>query len=242
MLKKINIPKKYENRFLKKDYFEFEGSKQLILLYGCNGIGKSSLLKLISDGVNDSNFSKLSFLLSGKDTNDIEKEQEKYYLEIVEHSFRNKIPKIYYWKASEDAPIRNRDRKSHEGDYDIEHIQMVLDANMHSEGESLEFTFRRLLNKIPDDTDLLLIDELDSGLGANYVHTCGHLLMEWLENHKSTQCIVAVNNYHWIWLFKTVYRMDIGKYQKITNYDDFWEITRDIAIEVYNKEKKREDL
>lgn len=246
MIKRIKIPKEYNSRFLKKDNFEFKGNKQLVLLYGCNGVGKSSLLKIIEDGIDPKKFHNLYFKFNGETIYDGKEEkietQEKYYSEIVEHSFKNKIPKIYYWKASEDAPIRNQDRKAYEGEYDIEHIQLLLDANMHSEGESLELTFRKLLKKIPEDTDLLLIDELDSGLGANYVHTCGHILMEWLEKHKQTQCILAINNYHWVWLFGEVYRMDIGEYQKINNYDEFWEITRDIAIEVYNKEKRREDL
>lgn len=238
MIKKVNIPKEYESRFLKKNCFEFKDNKQLILLYGCNGIGKSSLLKIIKKGTKIGK----PLWLEDNTREEVEEKQEKYYTDIVVHNFNNKIPNIYYWKASEDAPLRNKGRKSYEGEYDIEHIQMVLDASIHSEGESLELTFRHMLNKIPEDTDLLLIDELDSGLGANYVHTCGHILKEWLDDHKSTQCVMSINNYHWIWLFKEIYRMDTGEYQKINNYDEFWEITRDIAIEVYNKEKKREDL
>ena len=241
MIKKVNIPKKYESRFLKQDYFEFS-NKQLVLLYGCNGIGKSSLLTLLSGkDIKDERIDIFAYntnvLFDGK--KELTKAQKEYYKTTIEHSFKNEIPKIFYWKASKHAPLRKRNTNA--DNIDLEDVAMILDSSSHSEGESIELTFRRFLTKIPDDTDLVLIDELDSGLGANYVHTCGYILFDWLREHPKTQCFLSVNNYHWVWLFKEIYRMDIGKFQKIENYDEFWDITREIAIDVYNKEKNRTD-
>lgn len=242
MIKKVNIPKKYENRFLKQSYFEFS-NKQLVLLYGCNGIGKSSLLTLLSGKDIKDKHTDIYFIYNKNILFDGEKEktqaQINYYTDVVEHTFKNKVPKIFYWKASEHAPLRKRNANA--DDINLEDVALILDSSSHSEGESIELTFRRVLAKIPEDTDLLLIDELDSGLGANYVHTCGCILFDWLKKHSQTQCFLSVNNYHWVWLFKEIYRMDIGKFQKIENYDEFWDITREIAIDVYNKEKNRTD-
>ena len=88
---------------------------------------------------------------------------------------------------------------------------------------------------------MLLIDELDSGVSAGLLHICICNIVDWLKAHKKVQCFIAVNNYHWIYTQKKVYRMDIGEYQNIDSYDEFWDISRDISIKVAEKLEERGD-
>ena len=96
MITKINIPKEYENRFLKENCFEFSSTHRFNLLWGSNGVGKSSLLNLIA---NQNKYDCWN--------GEISKDNEKWYTETVIHNFKNKVPKIYYFKSSIDAPLRN---------------------------------------------------------------------------------------------------------------------------------------
>lgn len=198
MISRIDIPEKYKNRFLKEDYFDFKNNR-LIMLWGGNGVGKSSLLELIS---------------------------------------QNKEQKIYYWVASKDAPLRNGNEVGLEN---ILNFSLLYDSKISSEGQNITVTFSQHLNEVPDDTEILLIDELDSGLSAEHIHICMSILSDWLKEHKKTQCFLSINNYHWIYMFKTVYRMDIGEFCDINNYEDYWDMTWKIANKVIEKESKRDD-
>lgn len=224
MILEVKIPEVYQKRFLKQEKFEFAQNERLVLLYGANGVGKSSLLNLIANNLQNSFLDNI--------------EDEEYYTNTVIHDFTNKIPKIHYWKASEDTPLRNPQGVGLDS---ILNFSLLYDSKNHSEGESIQLTFQKHLEELPDDLDILLIDELDSGLGANMIHVCLFYLTDWLKKHPKTQCFMSINNYHWIYLHKTIYRMDIGEFQDINNYEEFWNLTRDISMKLLDKNKQREE-
>lgn len=221
MITKVNIPKEYANRFLKKDSFEFGDKERLVMLYGANGVGKTSLLELISNrykklGSNDSIF------------------DENTHNQIIDHTFSNKNPKIFYWRASYDTPLRNGNVVALDN---ITNTSLMIAESRTSEGEILSYTFKKHLEQIPNDIDVLCIDELDSGLGCHLVHTCMYYLTEWLNNHKNVQCFIGINNFHWVYLHKMVYRMDTGEFQEINDYKEFWDLTKKISLQIFVKKR-----
>lgn len=140
----------------------------------------------------------------------------------------SKQDNTYYWVASKDAPLRNPNEV---GLDNILNFSLLYDSKYSSEGQNITDTFYKHLNKVPNNIKYLLIDELDSGLSAEHVQVCANMLLEWLGKHKDTQCFVSINNYHWIHMFKTIYRMDIGEFQTINDYDEYWKI----LVEIFYK-------
>ena len=140
---------------------------------------------------------------------------------------------MYWFVSQEFKPLESCKNKS-----SISKIELVEKGMKHL---SFLTYYKFSVTELPDDLDILLIDELDSGLGANMIHICLFYLIGWLNKHPKTQCFMSINNYHWIYLHKTIYRMDIGEFQDINNYEEFWNLTRDISMKLLDKNKQREE-
>ena len=222
MIKKIFIPKQYENRFIKKDYFEFP-KQRLICLYGCNGIGKSSLLDLINKSSNyKENFCEI-----------LKKEKE---LDIKIEYYSENIPNIVYWKAENNSGGRCKDNYLLEDNLDL--FVDYIDSTGISEGQSLTNNFIKFLNNL-DTTKLniLLIDELDSGLGLGSINILKGYIYEFLKKNPHIYIIMGINNYQWIYKEenKLLYRMDTGELTDIKNYEDFVKLTLEINRKLLEK-------
>lgn len=224
MIKEVIIPKEYKKRFLiKENSFKFDNDR-LILLYGCNGIGKSSILDLIA------NKKKSSI---GRD-----KSIAENYEDIVKHTFKE-TPKIAYWKSATDTSLRNKNNSRLQYSENIgQDLYYQLYSSEHSEGESLTEEFLHFLTELKD-VDLLLIDELDSGLSIGNINICFGYINDFLINNPKAQVIMAINNYQWIHIVKKIYRMDTGRPEKINNYDDFVQVSLDVHQKYYEVFEER---
>ncbi len=219
MIKKIKIHEDYRKRIPKKEY-EFD--KRLNLLYGCNGIGKSSLLELIANNRHATIRSKNIY------------EPISYYKDYMDCE----PPKIAFYRVSVDSYKRANNYQNDSILNSIENVKDYWFAINSSEGQAIAELFLDWLNKLDDDIDILLIDELDSGLSVVSIYMCAHYINEWLNKHRNVQCFISINNYEWVRLFKKIYRIDNGQYQEIKNYEEFFEITKDIHIKLYDNGDK----
>ena len=217
MIKKITIPKKYKKRFIKTKSFEFP-PKRLIYLYGCNGIGKSSLLELINNHYN----------------------KPKFIDETVEteiDTYLEKPIKCLYWKAETDSAGRGKNSNTL-----LKNIDMFVDyyqATRTSEGEAIINNFINFLERLDiSEINLLLIDEVDSGLGIGSINILKGYIYNFLKKNPHISIIMGINNYQWIYKENIeVYRMDKGKNVKINSYDEFVELTININEKLLNKNK-----
>lgn len=215
MIKKITIPKKYKKRFIKTKSFELP-PRRMVYLYGCNGIGKSSLLELINNYYNNQSF----------------KSENKTMIETyVEEPIR-----CLYWKAETDSAGRGKN-----SDTLLKNIDMFVDfyaATRTSEGEALTNNFVNFLERLDTSKiNLLLIDELDSGLGIGSINILKGYIFNFLKKNPHISIIMGINNYQWIYKdgLKKIYRMDKGKEVEINSYDEFVELTLDINEKLLNK-------
>lgn len=217
MIEKITIPQKYKKRFIKTKSFELP-PRRMVYLYGCNGIGKSSLLELINNYYNNKNF---------KDEN-----------KMVIETYLEEPIKCLYWKAENDSAGRGKD-----SDTLLKNIDMFTDfyaATRTSEGEALTNNFINFLERLDTSKiNLLLIDELDSGLGIGSINILKGYLFNFLKKNQHISIIMGINNYQWIYKepLKNIYRMDKGKEVTINSYDEFVELTLDINQKLLSKKQ-----
>lgn len=223
MIKKIFIPKQYKNRFIKKDYFEIP-NKRIIYLYGCNGVGKSSLLDLIDKS---SNYREsLCEVLKGEKDLDIK----------VEYHYSTETPNIIYWKAENSSGGRCRDNYLLEENFDL--FVDYIDSTGISEGESLTNNFIKFLNNLDTSKiNILLVDELDSGLGLGSINILKGYIYNFLIKNPHIYIIMSINNYQWIYKEenKLLYRMDKGELIDINTYEEFVELTLEINRKLLEK-------
>ena len=222
MIKKIFIPEKYKNRFIKKYYFEFP-NQRLIYLYGCNGIGKSSLLDLIDKS---SNYKE-------KFCEILKKEKE---LDIKVEYYSENIPNIIYWKAENSSGGRCKDNFLLEDNLGL--FIDYIDSTEISEGQSLTNNFIKFLNNLDiNKINILLIDELDSGLGLGSINILKGYIYDLLRKNTHIYIIMGINNYQWIYKEENIllYRMDTGELIDIKNYDEFVKLTLEINSKLLKK-------
>ncbi|PSV00993.1 AAA family ATPase [Photobacterium kishitanii] len=154
--------------FKKGDKFIFR--KQLTVITGDNGTGKSSLINLIKSrfSSNDNNTS------IDKDTAD----------QILTTPRVNK--RCFYIDFAND-PIKNRTTLS-----ESEDIMIQIGCVQASSGQA---SIMQLLAQLQNlSTDLLIIDEPERGLAEGRHYLIGHIIRDWVKKNKNVQIIVVTHS------------------------------------------------
>lgn len=219
MIEKVIVPEEYKDRLFLPEY---NFTKRLNLLYGTNGIGKTTLINILNP-----NKQKYHFRVSNKKTN--------YYEHNIQYT---DTPNVAVFSSSINYPNRNKNNVAPDN---LDDFALLYQCSHISEGQGLLISFENFLFNLDNSVNVLLIDELDSGLSITSIQYVAHILTDWLNEHPKVQCFISINNYHWVYLFKEIYRMDTGTYEKIEDYKQFCDLTVQITLALQEKEQIRRE-
>lgn len=201
MIKSITIKQKSEL----SDVLMFDKKielKQVTLLFGGNGVGKSSLIngilkRKVSLELDDTKTMLYSYINSKQNFRNLEKNDNLSMKDFFE-------PKFFADK---------------------------FDAQDLSEGQSIIYSLQdifKLCDQIKDDEEdsLFLLDEIDSGLSIDNVEYLGKKIKKICKENPKFQFIIAFNSYEFCRLFKEVFNMYTGEWIKIKDYDEYRNILK----------------
>lgn len=185
---------------VKKDSFEedillFKSAKfnKLNILFGGNGVGKTTLLNGITNKKLDMDISKeliiKTYINSRDNFRHINKANYKNYGVAL-------VQKVNANEMSEGQSII----------YSL--MAYIEDA-------------KDIANKNKDKTVVLVLDEIDSGLSAENINMILHILLEFLEID-NTQLFLSSNHYHFVYVFKKVFNMYTGKVVEFNSYEEYF--------------------
>lgn len=191
MIKSIKIKGNsiYKDRFLTN---EFNLYSKYNFLYGCNGSGKSTLIELL----NDKKLREENLEIDGEFNN------VACFINSADNCTRKKISifqddKTFLQECSEKIHIGSKS----EG-------QAIIYSAIHN----------FLYSEKVKNADLILIDEIDSGLSIDNINIICNLLQDICKNK---QVIVACNNYHFAYNSKKIINMLTGNKDTVNNYEEF---------------------
>lgn len=181
-------------------------NKNLNLLFGANGVGKTSFLKYIDKCTNNKDLSNNIRLREG-------------YKAFNLYSFSNS-----------DNNYREVGRSSNFGIYPEAHsIVKKYAASSLSEGQSIIFSIQDFLeyleNNLPYENEVsnvILMDEIDSGLSVDNIKYVMDRVNNIINERKDIQMFISFNNYAVCENNpNNVLSMYTGKYIKINGYRQF---------------------
>ena len=182
----------------------------LTLLYGCNGVGKTSLLHLIENVFDGS-----KHLIDGE-------------IDIVEGGLAGDGKIIVYSNSKDNDVNADPNPYAGSGGYEADIIRRFASME-RSEGENVYESFviwigHQKFNK----GDTLLLDEMDSGLSAELINALMWDVSDLV--NKGVQVIMSINTYHPVFIFKKFLDMSTGKFTDCSKYDygDFLKETLEI--------------
>jgi len=205
---------------------QFNFSRKINLLFGANGVGKSTLIQA---------------LLGNKN-----------YKKQFESKISGSNPLVYSYidsiQNAKELSIKNP-HLSYNDFFDPHIIARKFDAGELSEGQSIIYTVQEFLycaRQIEDSEHaLFLVDEIDSGLSVdNIIWFCDEL-KQIVDKKENIQFIIAFNNYEFCNQFKTVISMYTGEQIEIDTYEDYKRILlenrkRLLKLRKYNQFQKFE--
>ena len=170
---------------------------QVTLLFGANGVGKSSLIKGI---------------LKQKEIKfNCDKEIKLYSYINNEQNFRN---------------MNKNSNLSYEDMFNPYLINKKYNADELSEGQSIIYSLQdifELCMQIKDDSNdsVILLDEIDSGLSIDNVDYLSDKIKEITDKYSNIQFIITFNNFEFCRNFPKVFNMYNGKYINIESYEQY---------------------
>lgn len=195
MIKSISINK---NSNLEEIlFFNKMNLEQITLLFGANGVGKSSLIKGI---------------LKQKEIKfNCDKETKLYSYINNEQNFRN---------------MNKNSNLSYEDMFNPYLINKKYNANELSEGQSIIYSLQDIFElcvQIKDDSNdsVILLDEIDSGLSIDNVEYLSDKIKEITDKYSNIQFIIGFNNFEFCRNFPKVFNMYNGKYITIESYEQY---------------------
>lgn len=204
MIKKIK-PKKdsFEEKILL--FKETEELQRLVVLFGGNGVGKTTFLKGIKKGSLEMEKSKpIKVRMYTNSQNNVAKATPQISnLEILEQVMLGK-------EMSEGQSI----------------IYSFL-GFMES--------VKKDCTDNPAKTVVMIIDEIDSGLSVENINMVCHLLNEALEEYENLQIFLSSNNYHFVYVYKNVLNMYTGKWTEFNTYDTYYQTLSNEMIKLGKK-------
>lgn len=174
--------------------------KQVTLLFGANGVGKSSLIKE---------------MLKQKEVEfNCDKETKLYSYINTEQNFRN---------------MDKNSNLSYEDMFNPYLINKKYNADELSEGQSIIYSLQDIFElcvQIKDDSNdsVILLDEIDSGLSIDNVDYLSDKIKEITDKYSNIQFIIAFNNFEFCRNFPKVFNMYNGKYITIESYEQYRDI------------------
>lgn len=178
-------------------FFNKMNLEQVTLLFGANGVGKSSLIKGI---------------LKQKEIKfDCDKEIKLYSYINNEQNFRN---------------MNKNSNLSYEDMFNPYLINKKYNAEELSEGQSIIYSLQdifELCMQIKDDSNdsVILLDEIDSGLSIDNVDYLSDKIKEITDKYSNIQFIITFNNFEFCRNFPKVFNMYNGKYINIESYEQY---------------------
>lgn len=170
------------------------------LLFGGNGAGKTTLIKALLG--------------------------ERFKGEFK--SIKDNRQMMVYKYINSEQNARELERNSmfsYKDMFDPFYIARMYNAKELSEGQSIVYTFRELLDCakiVKDDVDnLFIIDEVDSGLSVDNIEWLCKEIDKIVKSKDNIQFIISFNNYAFCEYFKEVTSMYTGKKQVIESYEQF---------------------
>ena len=174
--------------------------KQVTLLFGANGVGKSSLIKE---------------MLKQKEIKfNCDKETKLYSYINTEQNFRN---------------MDKNSNLSYKDMFNPYLFKQKFDASELSDGQSIIYSLQDIFElcvQIKDDSNdsVILLDEIDSGLSIDNVAYLSDKIKEIANKYSNIQFIIAFNNFEFCRNFPKVFNMYDGEYINIENYDHYRDI------------------
>ena len=178
-------------------FFNKMNLEQVTLLFGANGVGKSSLIKGI---------------LKQKEIKfNCDKEIKLYSYINNEQNFRN---------------MNKNSNLSYEDMFNPYLINKKYNADELSEGQSIIYSLQdifELCMQIKDDSNdsVILLDEIDSGLSIDNVDYLSDKIKEITDKYSNIQFIITFNNFEFCRNFPKVFNMYNGKYINIESYEQY---------------------
>ena len=178
-------------------FFNKMNLEQVTLLFGANGVGKSSLIKGI---------------LKQKEIKfNCDKEIKLYSYINNEQNFRN---------------MNKNSNLSYEDMFNPYLINKKYNADELSEGQSIIYSLQdifELCMQIKDDSNdsVILLDEIDSGLSIDNVDYLSDKIKEITDKYSNIQFIITFNNFEFCRNFPKVFNMYNGKYVNIESYEQY---------------------
>lgn len=178
-------------------FFNKMNLEQVTLLFGANGVGKSSLIKGI---------------LKQKEIKfNCDKEIKLYSYINNEQNFRN---------------MNKNSNLSYEDMFNPYLINKKYNADELSEGQSIIYSLQdifELCMQIKDDSNdsVILLDEIDSGLSIDNIDYLSDKIKEITDKYSNIQFIIGFNNFEFCRNFPKVFNMYNGKYITIESYDQY---------------------
>lgn len=178
-------------------FFNKMNLEQVTLLFGANGVGKSSLIKGI---------------LKQKEIKfNCDKEIKLYSYINNEQNFRN---------------MNKNSNLSYEDMFNPYLINKKYNAEELSEGQSIIYSLQdifELCMQIKDDSNdsVILLDEIDSGLSIDNVDYLSDKIKEITDKYSNIQFIITFNNFEFCRNFPKVFNMYNGKYINIESYEQY---------------------
>lgn len=193
---------------VKKDSFEedvllFKSAKfnKLNILFGGNGVGKTTLLNGIANNKLDMDISKELIIKTYVNSRD---------------NFRH-INKANYKNYGVALLQKVNANEMSEGQSIIYSLMTYIE------------NAKDIANKNKDKTVVLVLDEIDSGLSAENINMILHILLEFLEID-NTQLFLSSNHYHFVYVFKKVFNMYTGKVVEFNSYEEYFnELTKQMV-------------
>ena len=178
-------------------FFNKMNLEQVTLLFGANGVGKSSLIKGI---------------LKQKEIKfNCDKETKLYSYINTEQNFRN---------------MDKNSNLSYKDMFNPYLFKQKFDASELSEGQSIIYSLQDIFElcvQIKDDSNdsVILLDEIDSGLSIDNVEYLSDKIKEITDKYSNIQFIIAFNNFEFCRNFPKVFNMYNGKYITIESYEQY---------------------
>lgn len=179
---------------------EIDLSSQVVLLFGGNGVGKSTLIKTILG--------------------------EKYRGEFKSDITGNSMTMFRYIDSEQNSrELQRNPMVGYNGMFNMHNIANMINAQELSEGQSIIYTVQEFLHLAKeqdiDKESLFVVDEVDSGLSVdNIIWLCDEIKCI-AKNNPNIQFVIAFNNYEFCEQFSEVTSMYTGEKLVINSYDQY---------------------
>lgn len=172
---------------------EVKNVKKLNILFGGNGVGKTTFLNAIKDN-------KLSFEL----------DNEK---DVLIKSFTNSIDNMKI----------NSQQKELSSTRDVVKLFNSNSFSEGQSIIHYVLSFLYDIKELETDKQIVvLLDEVDSGLSVENINMLLWQIKDLIDT-KNVQFFISSNHYHFVYAFKNVLNMYDGKYIKIESYEEYFE-------------------